>query len=150
MPSGDSARFNRDAPENCSSGPSVNMNRTTGGGGAGRGLRNHAAVAVRAAVTITAASSDHTAVRARVRSMASLAPGCGAAIPGCSVSTNCATAMSAIRLRRSLSRQRRSSVRTAGATVAGNALQSGSRANTEASVSLTSSPANARLPVSIS
>jgi hypothetical protein len=41
-------------------------------------------------------------------------------------------------------------VRIGGGTLDGSALQSGSPRNTAASVSLTSSPSNARLPVSIS
>ncbi|OFW17648.1 MAG: hypothetical protein A3H97_13540 [Acidobacteria bacterium RIFCSPLOWO2_02_FULL_65_29] len=51
---------------------------------------------------------------------------------------------------RSFSRHRRSSRRIEGGAVAGNAARSGSRANTEAKTSDTSSPANGRRPVSIS
>ena len=58
----------------------------------------------------------------------------------CCVRTNCATAMSAIRWRRSFTRQRATSVRIAGGTSSGSAFQSGSLFSTLASVSATSSP----------
>ena len=68
----------------------------------------------------------------------------GAALAGATLAgssrTNSATAMSAMRCRRSFARHRRSSVRIAAGTSAGSAAQSGSPRSTAASVSLTSSP----------
>ena len=54
------------------------------------------------------------------------------------------------RCRRSLVKQRESSIRIRCGTAAGRSAQSGSLVITKASVSLTPSPANARRPVSIS
>ena len=64
--------------------------------------------------------------------------------------TKSATEMSPTRRFRSFSRQPLISVRIDAGTSAGSAAQSGSPRSTAASVSLTSSPSNARLPVSIS
>ena len=61
-----------------------------------------------------------------------------------------ASALSATRRLRSFSRQRRSSFRIVAGVLTGSALQSGSFVMMNANVSVTSSPANARLPVSIS
>jgi hypothetical protein len=58
--------------------------------------------------------------------------------------------MPASRWRRSFSRQLRSSVAIEGERSRGSAPHAGSLLNTDANVSLTSSPSNARLPVSIS
>ena len=63
---------------------------------------------------------------------------------------NRTTAMSGMRTLRSFCRQRLTTVWTCGGTSRGNAFQSGSAFTTEAMISVTSSPSNARLPVSIS
>ena len=65
-------------------------------------------------------------------------------------STKIAAAISPTRFARFFSRQPWRSTRTAAGTVDGSAFQSGSPRSTAASVSLTSSPSNARRPVSIS
>ena len=75
--------------------------------------------------------------------------GAGSARAGSSI-TKSAVEMSAIRRLRSFSRHRWISVRIATGISGGNAVQTGSLLSTEASVSLTSSPSNARRPVSIS
>jgi hypothetical protein len=66
-----------------------------------------------------------------------------------SISSRASAAESRRRLR-SFSRQRRSRRRIDGGVSAGSSAQSGSRINRNASVSDTSSPSNARLPVNIS
>ena len=67
-----------------------------------------------------------------------------------SLSRNLTGEISGTRFVRSFSRQRWSKVRNPVGTSSGSALQSGSARRTAASVSLTSSPSKARLPVSIS
>ena len=67
-----------------------------------------------------------------------------------SSSAKSAAAMSATRLRRSFSRQRRISARIDPGTLAGNAFQSGSLLSTATITSVTSSPSNGRVPVNIS
>ena len=68
----------------------------------------------------------------------------------CSLSRNCATAMSATRSLRSFFKHRSSSVRRWAGVPGGNALQSGSLRITAVNVSRTSSPGKAVRPVSIS
>jgi hypothetical protein len=76
---------------------------------------------------------------------------CGAGCsPPLSLMRNCATAMSPIRLVRSLWSERANKIRMFDGVSTGSASHSGSRFNTLASVSLIASPPNARLPVSIS
>ena len=93
-------------------------------------------------------------IRAEANAGRDTVVGCAGATAGVrlvgSASRNCAVEMSPIRCLRSLARHRSTSVRIDGGASGGKAFQSGSRASTEASTSDTSSPSNARLPVSIS
>ncbi len=109
-----------------------------------------------AAPTPSAASSPTTAAACQTHSAVALraAPGRTASIgtdsDGGSSSRKRMTATSGMRALRSLARQRCMIARRCGGSAAGSAVQSGSPRRIAASVSETSSPSNARFPVSIS
>lgn len=92
----------------------------------------------------------YSRVRGRARCSAVVRALDGATRLACSARTKRAVEMSATRSRCFFSRQRRKSVRTAAGVSRGRAFQSGSFVMRKASVSVTSSPWNARRPVSIS
>ena len=144
VPSGDKARACR-ARVNCCPCGSVIANRVTGAAGDGSRLQSIAA-AMRRADQHTG-SDEHRAPPDRRRRAAASA----ACVTACGwPSRKSAVEMSPMRSFRSLRKQPWISARTAAGTFAGSAFQSGSLLSTVASVSDTSSPGNARLPVNIS
>ena len=119
---------------------------TRGGTGSAGRMTNHVSVVA------TTATTNTTPVSAAMRRHSGLRGSTVADPPRLagSSSAKSAAAMSATRLRRSFSRQRRISARIDPGTRAGNALQSGSLLSTATITSVTSSPSNGRFPVSIS
>lgn len=141
------------------SGDSANANGSSDGGvtictrivGAEVGARRSNETTTIAATMATTAAAIHPAEAKRVREEA--VPVGSAVVSFASTASSRAKrapATSAIRLRRSRSRQLRSSERIERGTSVGSRVQSGSRVRTAASVSATSAAWNSRDPVSIS
>ena len=155
LPSGESARLAPGAPDTPSvtSVPISALNRT---GDDTDGLRQgaHIASATAKPALSAAASAQGSVVYQPERDCAPTIP-LGALNPvpeGASASSisSCASEMSASRRFRSFSRLRCSSLRIEAGVVGGSASHGGDFVRTKASVSETSSPSKARLPVSIS
>ncbi len=143
VPSGD--RANADG---CDVG-GVTMSRRVSGGGVSLRWRTAGTASAAAATRTTAVAMIH-AVDERRADAGAAAATCGAVSSRGPSNISRASPMSRSRFFGSFSRHRCNSRRTPGGIVAGNAARSGVSRSTDASSSLTSSPANARRPVSIS